>query len=471
MSDRITRFFNCLVPIYKCNLKCSYCYLQQRGTKNCNEPEYPHSPKEIATALEPNKVGGVSLINLCASGETLLGNKTSELIQLLLEQGHYVSIVTNLTIPKSIRQIAEFDGRERLFFKCSFHYIQLKKKKLIGVFFDNIRLLRQANISYTIEIVADDNANGLFDEIIDVMRENDEANPQVLECRIDPQWDIPVLAEDIKKHVAAWERYRSDLYETQQKLWGKRIDKFCYAGELSAEVNLATGELMQCIGTRVVYNIFDYTGSRIDFCAIGENCRLSHCFIAYVWQALCGNVEEISIPTYAQLRNRKRPDGSEWLNEVVGKAFGNRCIDSIKKYSEDRKLLCTYIFRLYHDGIQALSSVDEPKVTRIILDLFNSTNRNIVIYGMGAIGRSLFKILCDSGKTVVTADQNSREIRASGFADDCMSPDELIDYIKDDDTLVLITTFIEKNRIKSYLQKNTKDTVIWDIYDLIKMVQ
>ncbi len=463
----IRRFLNCLVPIYKCNLKCTYCYLAQRGTKNQDIEEFSHSPQIIAEALAPKRVGGICLVNLCASGETLLSAKTVELIKLLLKDGHYVSVVTNNTISKHIKMLTELQGIERLFLKCSFHYIQLKKYGLLNDFFDNIDRLRNAGISYTIELVADDNAAIMYDEICRLMKEKGEALPQILECRVDPSNDIRRLTLDQYHHKEFWSKYNSDLYNAQQQLWGLKINKFCYAGDLSAEINLETGEVTQCIGTRVIQNIYSET-DHLRFCAIGNNCKLSHCFISYAWQGLCGNVPEIIYPNYAKLRNRYRPDGSEWLTSTIKDAFGKKCIEAIKTYSDEKKRLCDLMFKLYH-GENILLSEDDTIIIISAVKMIAGENNKIMIYGYGAIGQLLLLLLQDKYEIVV-ADRKAERINNGNNKSNykCLNSDECLEHQwSHKDYVVLITTFIDAESIKQHMKNVYKK--VYTITDIIDM--
>ena len=47
------------------------------------------SPEQIAYALRKERVGGVSYVNLCADGETLLLPNLARYVELLAREGHY----------------------------------------------------------------------------------------------------------------------------------------------------------------------------------------------------------------------------------------------------------------------------------------------------------------------------------------------------------------------------------------------
>lgn len=82
------------------------------------------------------RLGGTCLINLCGGGETLLCPDLPKVAKALLEEGHYVFIVTNGTITKAFKEIEEFpeELRKRLSFKFSYHYLEQHRLKITELF-------------------------------------------------------------------------------------------------------------------------------------------------------------------------------------------------------------------------------------------------------------------------------------------------------------------------------------------------
>ena len=120
--EQIKRFISLYVPVTTCTLRCHYCYITHHRLFGGNLPELPHSPETIRKALSKERLGGICLINICGGGETLLPNKIVEYTRALLEEGHYVMIVTNATVTKRFDEISKFPKEllKRLFFKFSF---------------------------------------------------------------------------------------------------------------------------------------------------------------------------------------------------------------------------------------------------------------------------------------------------------------------------------------------------------------
>lgn len=54
----IKRFFECLIPVTVCNLKCSYCYVIQRNYRNMRLAELKYTPEHIGKCLTKERLGG-----------------------------------------------------------------------------------------------------------------------------------------------------------------------------------------------------------------------------------------------------------------------------------------------------------------------------------------------------------------------------------------------------------------------------
>jgi pyruvate-formate lyase-activating enzyme len=132
--EKIKRFIECSVPISGCTLRCSYCYITHKKVYDQKLVKFPYSAEFFGKAMSRERLGGICLINFCAGGETLLPPEMPSYIKAALEQGHFVHVVTNGTVSKRFDEISDFPPEyfERLFFKFSFHYVELKKKEVGG---------------------------------------------------------------------------------------------------------------------------------------------------------------------------------------------------------------------------------------------------------------------------------------------------------------------------------------------------
>ena len=128
------------------------------------------SPETIASSLSQRRFGGVCLINFCGGGETLLPPQMPDIIRAVLGGGHFVMVVTNGTVTSSLKRIAEFPKEylDRLLFKFSFHFLELKKRGLLDRFCENVRRMRNAGASISVEITPSDELVPYIDEVKDV---------------------------------------------------------------------------------------------------------------------------------------------------------------------------------------------------------------------------------------------------------------------------------------------------------------
>ena len=167
IMDTIKRYIDIYVPVTTCTLRCSYCYITTHRLFEGALPEFKYSPEFVRKALSKERLGGTCLLNFCAGGETLLTPRLLEYVRALLEEGHYVMIVTNATLTKRFDEIALWPQAllKHLFFKFSYHYLELKKRGLLDVFFTNIRKVRDAGCSFTLELTPSDDAVPYIEEI------------------------------------------------------------------------------------------------------------------------------------------------------------------------------------------------------------------------------------------------------------------------------------------------------------------
>ena len=111
--------------------------------------------------MSKKRLGGTCLFNICGAGETLLPEEVVKVAYQLLNAGHYVNITTNGTITERFEEISSFPKEfcERLTFSFSFHYLELRDRNLLDVFFKNINLVRQAGCSFLVQF-------NMYDEYI-----------------------------------------------------------------------------------------------------------------------------------------------------------------------------------------------------------------------------------------------------------------------------------------------------------------
>lgn len=419
---KIKRFFDCQVPVNLCNFKCDYCTVGQWKAFKEKYTPFQYPVEQMAAALRPERMGGICAINLCGNGETLLHPQILDFIKLLLEDGHFVSIVTNGTVTRAIDFLCALDAewRSRIFIKFSFHYTELTRLNLLDSYFANIDKAHKAGMSLTVELVASDGNAPYIEEIKKVCMERLGVLCHLTDPRANTQPDMPHLTQmPLHEHVAMWSQFDSALFDYRQETWGKsRAKHFCYGGVWSFSLNLASGRLKQCYREAdTVQFIFDNVDEPVHFFPMGHFCSLPHCFNSHLFDCFCGVIPEIASPSYAELRNRVLPDGSEWLKAPYKEIYSHRVSENNDIYPPE--------LQAFTDGIKYLAHhEDEPSNEFVVimqkyLSKFDSTS--IAVYGEGHIADWLIQTFgslqkyeesSDTAVVIVTDFSNFAKIKA-----------------------------------------------------------
>ena len=346
-KDRIHRFIDVnLVGTTSCNLRCEYCYVWRKLGFHGENKLSNHSVSELCEGLSNDRTGGSCFINMCARGETMLADGIVELTRGLLQQGHYVSIVTNATITKRIEDILCFPQEllKRLFFKISFHYKELKRLSLLDVFWNNIKLIKNSVCSFTLEVVPGDGTESLIDEIKGMcMTEMDGALPHISFTRDSKKVGYDLLSEHpIDTYRAIWKQFDSKMFKLKSEWYGKNMkDYTCYAGVWSYLVNAMTGEIKACYQREPIGNIFCKELKAFPVKAVGKDCCIAYCFNNHAFLAW-GCVPEIECSNYQDMRDRISDNGEHWLKEPVYSYMGQKLKDNnfefIDRWSDYEKI-------------------------------------------------------------------------------------------------------------------------------------
>lgn len=302
------RFFECLVPITACNLKCSYCYIVQEGRRKNEKAIFQYTPEIIAKGLSVERLGGISLISITGSGETLIPNELPEIVRLILQEGHFVNITTNGTLSKKMDDLltATEGYHSHLHFSFSFHYVELKNKDLLDCFFENINKARQSGCSILLQINLVDEYIPYWDEIKRLAIKNVGALPQVALTRDESNHSYKILTQlSNNEYTSKGKEMKSPLFDFTCRFFNEKRKEFCYAGLWSAKLNLCTGEMSACYGNGRVQNIFKDIRKPIIFEPIGHNCKHKYCINSshFISQGIIP--ELLPILSYGELRNRE----------------------------------------------------------------------------------------------------------------------------------------------------------------------
>ena len=317
MTSNCKKFIDLFLPVTTCNLRCKYCYIAQLNLFEAALPKFNYTPEQIVKAFSVERLGGVCVFNICGGGETMLPSEIVPITRGLLEQGHYVMIVTNGTISKRFDEFIQLPKEllKRLLFKFSFQFLELKRLDLMDKFFENIKKVKNAGCSFSLEIGASDDFVPYIEEIKQISIDNVGALPHVTILRDDRIKNRPILTKySLEEYKKIWDQFDSEMFTLRMKYWGEKRNEFCYAGLYSACVNLENGETRACHTAPVFTNVFENLDTPIKFSPIAFDCPCDHCWVSHAWLTM-GDIPELDAPTFYHMRDRVAKDGSHWLSE------------------------------------------------------------------------------------------------------------------------------------------------------------
>lgn len=334
------RFIDILIPSPTCNLACHYCYIPQE-TKQKKASPFCYKPEYIGQALSKRRLGGICHFNICAWGETLIPTQVIAITKEILKQGHYVMLVTNGTLSERFYQFSKFpiELKNRLGFKFSFHYLELMKRGMLDVFFNNVDLVKKSGMSFSIELVPSDELEPYIEDVKKICKKNVGALPHLT---IPRDMTVPEIVLRSKysmiEFAKKWKSFNSDLFKFKRSTWAIKRKEYCYAGVWSGLLDVGNGNFTACYCNNITQNIFENLKKPIKFVAVGKDCKLPHCYNSHALLGL-GNIPEIR-GIYAKMRNRKNEnDGSEWLNPKMKLFLSHRLENYNKQFNVIEKLI------------------------------------------------------------------------------------------------------------------------------------
>lgn len=338
--ERIKRFIDVGLQLDSCNFSCHYCYIgQQKHDMGFKINDVTRTPEEVRNALSKERLGGVCLINFCAVGETLLSKSLLPIIEALLDEGHYIMIVTNGTIRSQLQAIADWNSerKSRVFLKFSLHYLELLRKGMLNQFADNVRTMKEQQVSFTVEIVPSDELVPYIPELKSFCMDKFGALCHVTVARDESTEEFKILtALEMDDYDKIWGQFESGFFEYKRSTFLVKRKEFCYAGEWSFSLNLQTGDYRKCTYEDKIGNIYEQIDKPLHFSAVGCGCKMPHCYNSHAYLVL-GLIPELSAPTMADIRNRVCSDGSEWLQPCMKEIMGQKLSDNNQKYGWGKK--------------------------------------------------------------------------------------------------------------------------------------
>ena len=337
----MSKFVTCYIPVHACNFRCQYCYLSHHIGVNAyggGIKPFAAAPNDIVSYFSKDRMGGSCYFNLCAPGETMMHPELISFVDALTKEGHYADIVTNGTLSNKFDElIATLDKEQRdhLFIKFSFHYLQLLDRNMMQTFLDDVSKVKNAGISYTIEITPHDELIPYIDELKTFSIKHFGALPHVTVARNEGTKDIALLTKyNRDEYYKIWSSFNSELFNFKFSIFNVKRNEFCYAGLWSLAVDFETGIYRQCYGGDELGN-FNDGANKVKFRPIGR-CRQPHCFNGHAFLA-AGDIPELNAPTYIEERDRITKDGSHWFSENERRFYSTKLSESNEELNNNRK--------------------------------------------------------------------------------------------------------------------------------------
>ncbi len=280
-------------------------------------------------------------MNFCADGETLLTKDIDKYVKALVQEGHYAEVVTNLNVTPMLERFLSWslDLLKHLEFKCSFHYIELKKRGLLETFADNVKKIWDAGASANIEITPSDELIPFIDEVKAFSLEHFGALPHLTIARDDRTKEIAYLTNLTDyEYEKAWSQFDSDFWRFKRTIFGVKQTDYCYAGKWSAYIDLSNGRTTQCYCGRLLSpDVFRFPHSLFPELPVGS-CPIAHCYNGHALLTF-GLIPEATDVRYGDIRNRVCSDGHQWLQPELKEFFNTKLEDTNKPESELLKRL------------------------------------------------------------------------------------------------------------------------------------
>ena len=339
--DKIKKLLLFRIPMSICNFRCHYCYLSQREVSFQGiQPQMKYTPEEFGQAMNLRRIGGLAYGNFCADGETLLVKDIDLYVKEFVKQGHYAEVVTNLTISKVLDRFLAWDSEllHHVEFKCSFHYLELKKHGLLELFAHNVKRIWTAGGSANIEVTPSDELIPYLDELKEFSMREFGSLPHITIARDDRTKTIDYLTNlTIDEYDSIWSQFHSTFWDYKKTIFGVRQSSFCYAGKWSLYINLCDGTAQPCYFGRILGDVFANPEAPLPESPVGK-CILAHCYNGHMLMTL-GLIPNATDVGYGDIRDRLCSDGSHWLQPELKAFFNTKCAESNQELSTNEKIL------------------------------------------------------------------------------------------------------------------------------------
>lgn len=319
-NNRLTRYIDCNVPYYNCNLKCNYCYVRQVTDFLEYKPLW-HSPEFIGKALSYERLGGMAHINMCATGETMMTPGLIPVIKELVNIGHYISVISNGTQTKAFERLLSQDmDLSHIFVKFSFQYAELKRLGLLKIFAENVKRVKAAGCSIAVELVPDDNLIPLIPEIKAFSMEQFGAFPHITVPR-DKEMNL-LTNQSLEEFRKTWD-FDSTMFDFKMSILYEKRNEYCMAGKWSFSLNLETGDMWKCASNPYMGNLYEDISKEIVWSEVGRNCCSPYCYNGHAYLPM-GVIKGLKAPRYYEIRDRVTLNGEHWVTDTIKEVFIQR---------------------------------------------------------------------------------------------------------------------------------------------------
>lgn len=341
--DKITKFFECFLPVSVCNLKCEYCYVVQENHRHMQLATLKYSPQLIGQAFSKKRLGGICFVSICGAGETLAQPECVDIVANILAQGHYINVTNNGTMTTRLQQLCSLPerDRQRLHLSFSLHYKELKEKNLLDVFFSNVNMVKQAGCSILVQLNLCDYYIDHAEEIQKACMDNLGALPQVAVTRNELVQPVHFYTDRTdQEYIQAGRQYASPMFQLGVENINRKQNSFCYAGKWSFVLDLSTGLLRPCYNEPQSMNFFENINQPISMLPVGKTCHSPYCINSIHFLAL-GTVPEYSCLSYGEIRDRTCLDGTHFLNQKTQAFLGQKLYENNRVLSPFSQQLIT----------------------------------------------------------------------------------------------------------------------------------
>ncbi len=187
-----------------------------------------------------------------------------------------------------------------------------------------------AGASASIEVTPSDELIPYIDEVKAFSMEHFGAFPHLTIARDDRTKSIDYLTNlSPKEYDLTWSSFDSDFWRFKRSIFGIKQKGFCYAGAWSYYVDMVTGSAKSCYFGNYFFNFYEKVNG--EYPSPSEHtvgrCPLPHCYNGHALLTL-GLIPGLYQTRYGRIRDRKKTDGTHWLQPELSLFFDTKLEES-----------------------------------------------------------------------------------------------------------------------------------------------